>query len=252
MTMEKIGICLYCGQTKKLIKAHITPKCFYTAVFDSGEKPTQFSSQPNEYPRDLPIGPYDENILCAKCDNKLGIYDDYAKILLFDTPTTKIPLSSFIKIETYDYKIFKLFFLSLLWRASISKEPMYEQVKLGSTHTNRILSMLKAMNPGTADDYSVVVEKFDDPESCVVHLQTKRGRVKPSGIAFYRFSGAGYSFFIKVDSRPTPELFRSLMLAPDSPFLISIKSWEKSMEYDEVLNVVANATESRKGHEERK
>ena len=58
--------CKFCLKDKKLIDAHIIPRCFYEAMRDQGDnRPFQLLSNiKNEHSQKLWIGSYDKNILC--------------------------------------------------------------------------------------------------------------------------------------------------------------------------------------------
>ena len=241
--MKDLGTCRYCGEFRPLIKAHIFPESFYRPILDSGEVPTLYSTREAEYPRKAPIGVYDTGILCASCDGAMGLYDDYAKRILFDTPMEPYPHGPARLIQEYDYAKLKLFFLTLLWRAGISTHRMFEQVTLGP-HEDRLLAMIKAGNPGSSEEYSVIVMSFDDPCARELGLQVFRAR-KRGALNYYRFNAAGYTFFIKVDARATVGAFRQVMLAPGGPLFIVERHWEDSPEYADVLRVVANTTEGK-------
>ncbi len=63
-----MGICKFCEQEKKLIKAHIIPKKFYLGLNEDrflciNSKTAKFTFQQQ--------GGYDSNILRADCDNHI-------------------------------------------------------------------------------------------------------------------------------------------------------------------------------------
>ena len=77
------------------------------------------------------LGEYDRDILCRDCDNKLGVFDDYAIDVC----------RAFKKKHTRDGKLFAIlnvdddklakFILAVLWRASISKRESFFGIRLG-------------------------------------------------------------------------------------------------------------------------
>lgn len=133
-----VGICKFCGQEKKLIDAHIIPKCFYLALknkfsyinFDACLKNRQYKIYQN--------GGYDKNILCEDCDNNIiGKFDAEAKMVLLDNFSQYkyeyFGANKIYKIDNsyYDYNKLRKFFISILWRASISKLPEWHAINLG-------------------------------------------------------------------------------------------------------------------------
>ena len=80
-TKQNIGICKFCGQEKKLIKAHIIPRNFYLAR--KNDKYLCINSKTGEYTYQQQGG-YDSNILCKDCDNHiLGEFDKEGYQVLF-------------------------------------------------------------------------------------------------------------------------------------------------------------------------
>lgn len=74
-------VCKFCGQEKKLIKAHIIPKKFYLGLKD--DRYLCINSQNCKYMIQQQGG-YDSNILCEDCDNHiLGEFDKEGYRILF-------------------------------------------------------------------------------------------------------------------------------------------------------------------------
>ncbi len=71
-------ICQYCGETGKLIKAHVIPAAFFRRLRDGQDPPRLLTNKEKEYPKRMPIGVYDSNILCEACESRFGDWDDYA------------------------------------------------------------------------------------------------------------------------------------------------------------------------------
>ena len=144
------GICRLCGTSGPLLKkSHIIPDFLFRAtdVYDEGHR--LLIVHPAEYARGLgrvrrpPTAPYDPDILCQRCDGVvLGDYDSYASRLLFEAPPALIPKPSAVyyklqegfgelHITDFDSAKLKLFLLSVLWRAHVSKHDYFTEVDLG-------------------------------------------------------------------------------------------------------------------------
>lgn len=132
------GICKFCGQEKELIDSHIIPKCFYQ-IKTRGNMTLFRPSKKLIDSRNYQNG-QKEPLLCAECDNKLGILDGYANKILFH----KIPEHEFkkcdgektylLKAQDFNYDKLHKFFISLAWRSSVSSERFslgkYEDIAL--------------------------------------------------------------------------------------------------------------------------
>ncbi|MCM1003370.1 MAG: hypothetical protein NC408_03400 [Candidatus Gastranaerophilales bacterium] len=133
--MRYKNVCKFCGKEKKLIKAHIIPRKFYLDYKDE-----QYMSV-NKLSGKFQIqqsGAYDKNILCEDCDGKiLGKFDQEGYRVLFDE-IYKHKLNQlnhdsmyYITSEYYNYEYLRNFFISILWRASVSSLPEFRDINLG-------------------------------------------------------------------------------------------------------------------------
>ena len=134
------------------------------------------------------------------------------------------------KLENIDYKELKLFFLSVLWRASVSRRKEFKRVDIGRSFENYLKTMIKNSNPGDTNIFLVVIRRFIDDLG--KNFLMDPYRLKIDGINFYRFYlGAGYEFHIKVDKRKSDTLY-PLALKLKSPLYIPFRdNLESSKEF---------------------
>jgi hypothetical protein len=116
-----------------------------------------------------PNGIYDKDILCADCDNVvIGQLENYARPIIFEGSNLKTQeitkftegrsadgLKSVI-IENVDYKKFKLFLLSVLWRAHISKQSFFGNIDLGAK-AEQIRAMIFDNNAGDESEFETCI-----------------------------------------------------------------------------------------------
>lgn len=123
---KKIGICRYCKLEKTLIDSHIIPKSFYDLKTQG--RYTKIDCKKWELDKVHGQNGLKEPLLCAECDNKLGILDRYANYFLYlQVPhaplqySVEIPFIPFYFLESksFNYTLLRRFFISLLWRACI-------------------------------------------------------------------------------------------------------------------------------------
>lgn len=119
----------------------------------------------NEYPlkkKPRQSGVYEQDILCSNCDNKkLGSLETYASQALYggielSIENGAIDSSKYIRVKGLDYSKFKLFLLSIWWRASISSLPVFRDVNLGE-HEEIIRKKLLTSEPGSANEYPCAI-----------------------------------------------------------------------------------------------
>lgn len=121
----KEDICKYCGQRTQLIKSHIIPKSFYN--LKEWERFVGINAKDFSFDKSSYQNGCKEYLLCHKCDEQLGKLDGYAKEFLFKTipncpsRTSDTLIKSFIaQKDSYNYSKLHRFFISLVWRISVS------------------------------------------------------------------------------------------------------------------------------------
>ena len=161
--------CKLCLQNKSLLKqSHIIPNFLYKELL----KKDGFFVEGNLKKissKILQTGVFDRYILCAECDNNLlSKLESYAYQVLYDIKKVKgTNLANEINqngvewtmARGVDYKTFKLFLLSLLWRFSISKQQVFNGVNLGS-HEEKIRRMIFEDDPREILDYPCAISSY--------------------------------------------------------------------------------------------
>lgn len=216
-------ICKLCNKDKKLIKAHIIPESFYISIKKSDKTLQIYSGKEGEYPKRSQIGLYDQNILCNECEKSFHRYDDYGIKVLIRSSLKREYIKDNNEIIGYilhgiDYRKFKLFFMSILWRADISSKNEFKKVNLGR-HLKELEENIKTDNPGSIHNFSVLLteQKFlnDMPVMIIPH------KVRFfNGMIFYEVALGRYKAFIKVDNRNIPDDKLPYILHPDKPLLV--------------------------------
>lgn len=242
MELKSQGLCKLCLQNKKLIKAHIIPEGFFRPLRSGNLAPEMHTSTPGSYPKRSPIGVYDPSILCSECDQKMAPWDDYAQELLIHqfSAARRVVLQGQTvarRIDKFDYRKLKLFFLSLLWRASISSDPFYKRISLGPFE-EQLRTMILAEQPGGQEDFAVILARFEEPEFPAMldpHPE------KFDSISFCRFYLTGSVAYIKVDQRPTPNFLTDVRLRENAPLTVLARSLRNSTDGQVLRNLAESA-----------
>ena len=235
-------ICKLCGENKKLIKSHIIPEGFYRPLRSGSMVPEIHSNINGVFPKRSPIGIYDKSILCEKCDKYSGLWDGYAQQLLIQDFSEELAVQkgntkAAYKIDNFDYKQLKLFFLSILWRASISSQPFYSRIQIGS-HERILKEMITAEDPGEPYDYAVSLAKFSDPS---VNAMLDPHKKSFDGINYCQLYITGFVLYIKVDKREPPDFLKELCLKRDPPFWIILRDLNKSKDGKIIKEIASKA-----------
>lgn len=145
----KDGICKYCGQQTQLIKSHIIPKSLYN--LKEWERFVGINAKDFSFDKSSYQNGGKEYLLCHKCDEQFGKLDGYAKEFLFKTipnspsRTLDTLIKTFIvQKDNYNYLKLRRFFISLVWRISVSTLFPY---RLPGNYESLALKILKYEAP---------------------------------------------------------------------------------------------------------
>ncbi|EPF7979348.1 hypothetical protein [Vibrio harveyi] len=226
-------ICKGCGQSKKLVKAHIIPESFFKAM-KSGSSPLKIlSNTKGVHSKKSHIGIYDKSILCRECEDKFQTLDDYGYRALLGAECQQTPLIDNEKIVGYEFSgvdgdKLKLFFISILWRASISTHSFYSKVKLGKLE-GLAKQHVWNFDAGDEDDFSFVLAKFEGDLTAKTIMDPHPEVWE--GVDYQRFYLGSYILYIKVDEKKTPESWRPFIANSGKLFVVSRGPIEKSKEF---------------------
>lgn len=208
------GICKLCGDAGKLCDSHIIPELCYRATYDSLHRSTKYQADPNSK-RLLQMG-IREYLLCRSCEAQLNKFETGFKKYWYDRQALPQHVNTpVIEVSGFDYKTFKLFHLSILWRASVATIDAFNTVSLGR-YEGKLRQILLAGNPGPEDHYPMYAQ---------VLLKGQTGQVayglvgKPQQSQFdratvYYTAYAGCEWVVMVTENPTSKERGLLPLAP--------------------------------------
>jgi hypothetical protein len=225
-TLKTSVLCRLCETEQRPIKAHVVPEGFFRALRDDSGVIEMRTNKPGVPPKRAPIGVYDTTILCGPCDNVFSPWDKHAQdVLLRDFSKNRVIYdgSAVIgwTIEEFDYKLLKLFFVSLLWRASVSTHEFYRRIDL-KPFEQQMRDMILAGDPGAPETFAVTLARFDHPAYRGV-FDPHRERFG-DGINYVRFYLSGFVAHLKVDRRPPPDFLSGLVVRPGAPIRVPIRS----------------------------
>lgn len=200
------GTCKLCQEEKKLIKAsHIISDFLHSKIYDEKHRLIKF--KPEELQKDNPkvtnplSATYDGGILCNVCDNEIiGQYETYVanvlknnlkkndKIICRETITDNH--EKVTEISNLDYCKIKLFLLSLLWRAGISKNSDFQNVQLGPYET-KIRDLIFSGDAGKETDFPITIIQFEKEAGFSTFIGTLR-RHESGHTSFYSIIITGY------------------------------------------------------------
>ncbi len=227
--MSACGLCL---KEAPLAKSHIFPEFFFKSSYDKAHKFNEFRRGKNEYNKRQSKG-YRERLLCPECESLLNEnYEDYSKTVLYDQiiphfETNKSPF----KLAEYKYDNFKLFSLSLIWRASISKHEFFEAVSLGPKYEEELRKYLLKGSVPAKGRFPIAIGRahLNGLVAEATSIPPFRRRLKENQKTVYSFIIDGFQFFIGIGNAVLP-------LESVTPEILQI-GMSNLMELDEFRNL---------------
>ena len=135
--------------------SHIFPEWLYKPLYDEKHRFYVLSTDANKRRRSRPKGIYDK-LFCNECEGKLSVWEGIARGVFYSTPLKLIEDHRKLVFSGVSYAPFKLFGMSLLWRASITRRPEVLRIDLGP-HAERMRRMLYEEHPGEPHEYSSIL-----------------------------------------------------------------------------------------------
>lgn len=172
-----LGKCKLCqiGNLVLVEHSHIYPLFFYNdsnffaqnrKTFSNGTHPLS-NKEVDSYKNKQ--GVFEKHIMCKGCETIISNYEGYgAKFLRNLNQGEHIYFED--NIHTYqffkgvDYKKFKLFFLSLYWRGSISTDIHCRYSKLPKSVEEQLRSMVYEEDPGHEMQFPMIFNRMERPE----------------------------------------------------------------------------------------
>ena len=215
------GKCNLCLKEKDLIKrSHIISDFMYRNSGMYDEKHTINSFTLDDFlkgkkPKKDQSGIYDSYIFCADCDNKIiNNYEKYACLSIYGEDLKKeLCPDCVVYGETnpdlticsnIDYKKFKLFLLSILFRASISKNKFFDGIKLSKENTEILRTMIYDGKPGNFNDFPFIMATFATSEISPDIFINPIKSIQDGNIKFtFIFAGMSYVFYegLNIDTK---------------------------------------------------
>ncbi len=222
-------ICKFCLEERKLVRCHIIPRSFYKSLIN----PHALIISDKSYPKRSQTGIYDENLICEECETLFSPSDDYAyRLLSADISEDNLIVYNGKRIayiiNDYNYGKLKLFFISLLWRASASHLTYFARIK-AKPFESQLKEMVRKKDPGTEDDFPIALRRFEEKSYSTAILDPYKRRF--DGINYSVFYLSGFTVYIKVDKRLAPDFIRDINIKPNNPLVILLIDIEKTKEY---------------------
>ena len=183
-----------CGRTRKLCRSHIFSQFLHERNYDETGTAMSISSNLRHSPRRVQTGWW-EHLLCEECETRISKLEAYGRKFLDRTLAIDVPPHSDateIQVITvrYDYRRFKLFALSLLWRAHVAKSELFRKFSIGPLAED-VRRMLLAEDAGPRHQCPFLVVRLDGAPTASTAISTPQVH-KVDGIRMAQFYAYGF------------------------------------------------------------
>jgi len=230
--------CALCGSDAQLRQSHIVPEFVHRPVYDHLHRTLLIT---HESPTLVIQKGVRQQLLCDSCEGVLQRYEHYFAGLWFkERPAPEHIHDKYSILRGLDYSKFKLFLLSIIWRASVSTRPEFAAMTLGP-HAEVMRQMILDGNPGAEHDYPVMCGLIIGPDDELwddVVMAPMTIRVARHNAARMVFGGASWT--ILTSSHPAPEL-EPLCLKSDGTVVTPVVGWEEYAGVSGIAEAARNA-----------
>lgn len=225
-------ICQLCQQNKVLLKkSHIIPNFLYKGLFDEKHKIVKVNLSDFSDATFHQTGFNDRDILCAECDNNvIGKHERYASNTIFgnhdnieiETYAGNAIVLPYMRFKDLDYTAIKLFFLSILWKSHISRNPFFQEINLGKTYSEKLRQMIINNDAGPEDEFEVILIRPETNGMRPTKSIVAPRRIKADGNTAYVFHINEITYHFNISNYNKMSMFYTGIIKKDGILDIAI------------------------------
>lgn len=175
-----------------------------------------------------------EYLLCRDCEILFSKHESYSAHIIKSLPTLhRDRTGKSLVTPKVDYKQFKLFQMSILWRASISESQLFASVNLGKQE-ERLRKMLHDSKPGMSHNFGCLMVIIQNTKR-LKHIIWTPVKDDIEGKICYRFQTGELFWYFFLTSFPKKHPVRELFLSEDGTLPVLIAPWKE----DEIIQRIA-------------
>lgn len=203
--------CKLCLQDRSLRNSHIIPEFFYKPGYDGKHRINVLSTVPSEKNRYAQKG-IRETLLCDHCEQMLSPWEKYVREVFYGGVEIGISHDKEkVILQNLDYRSFKLFQLSVLWRSSVASDRFFSRINLHHHHEEKIRNMILDNDPGEPYRYGCIMIMITDESKPIDSLIMQPESIKHEGHRIYTFIFGSMMWLYLVSSHtdqfPHKEMF---------------------------------------------
>jgi hypothetical protein len=139
-------------------------------------------------------------------------------------------MKGLLEIPGIDYLNFKLFHISIVWRAAISSLQEFRNVQLG-IHKARLGELLRANHPGDSDLYPIICIALRDPSTgrFLDSILTAPEASRNSGQNFYSFIFGGVQWIYVISDHRENKTVQVNCIREDGILRLAVQDWTDNL-----------------------
>jgi hypothetical protein len=239
-----MGACVRCGNPT--IRAHLFPRSFSHRI-RGAEKNISLMHKGRLKIRSVQSLGFDDDILCAACDGKIGDLDKYALEFCRKVKGIRSIVYPHFFIRDVKTDMLVRFAASVVWRCAISSNPDMREVSLGP-ETSAFADVVFDSSTSPISYPKVALVRYESRTFAdVEHFAMVPTATDAMGARFYCFSLGGFRFAVMLDRADWPKNLPPPPINGQSFVGGIFVSLDDSTEYQQMRQIVARVARSRRG-----
>lgn len=216
--------CALCLEDRPLQRSHIIPEFMYEPLYDEKHRYNVLTVRLDNRDRIEQKG-LREQLLCRNCEKHLSKFERYASLVIKGGAKgiNGSRHGNIVSVAGINYAAFKIFLLSIIWRAGVARDPFFEKVDLGP-HQERMRAMIKDSNPGPFNLYSCILWGLNHKSGEVPGLMIQPCKDKLWGHTSYHVVLPGFKLDFLISSHHLGKPQNQLVLQENGSLVFEVRS----------------------------
>jgi hypothetical protein len=194
--------CRLCGAPGVLEYSHILPEFIYKPLYDADHEFVEVASE-GGYIKSILAKGIREHLLCRACEKRFSKYEDHAARVHREMRRRLdgAAVGDLVTVPA-NYEQLKLFQLSILWRAAVSKDPMFHAAQAEAIEP-KLREMLLAEIPGTIYTFPCIgLAPAGRPSFVTTIAPGGLGAIRDEPAIWFTFLGVHWLFMLNESLPP--------------------------------------------------
>ena len=224
--------CRLCQVPSRLLHSHVIPRLMYRQM---GRLAPGTPIRVDSWEGRSRPGHLKEYMLCSNCEKQFSAYEQIAARFLTNLNQIKLRAHEHqIGKTSLDYPNLKLFFLSVLWRCAIARDPITRMVDLGP-RLHKLTALLRANEPGKQGEFAIYLRLLNESSMAKNIVLTVPVQMRDASRRGYAMVGNGVEVSWVTDQRGADRKSAPWMLKEDGTWLVEVISGSRSFPWRQAV-----------------